>query len=74
MTELAFVSYCIVLYCIPACSVLYCIALYCAEAPVVSGKELCIVRPEVKAAVTDVVLYCTVFFFIALYWIVQRVL
>ena len=40
----------------------------------VSGKELCIVRPEVKAAVTDVVLYCTVFFFIALYWIVQRVL
>ena len=63
MTALAFVSYCIVLYCIPACCVLYCIALYCAEFPVVSGKELYIVRPGVEAAVTDVVLYCTVLCF-----------
>ena len=29
----------------------------------VSGKELCIVRPEVEAAVTGVVLYCTVLCF-----------
>ena len=60
MTALAYVSYCIVLYCIPACCVLYCIALYCAEGPVVSGKKLCIVRPEEEVAVIDVVLYCTV--------------